>query len=295
MNNSTSHMTSASTNVCFDQYEQALRQVLQQGVISTDRTGTGTLACFGVHMRWDLSLGFPAVTTKRLAWRAVVAELLWFLEGSADIRRLSELTHGHAHGNTIWHANVQTASWQQQAEHAADAGRIYGVQWRHWAKPDGTHVDQIAQLVHSLRTDAHSRRHMLLAWNPAELDLMCLPPCHVLSQFWVRNGRLSCQLYQRSADMALGVPFNIASYALLTHLLAQISGYQVGEFIHCIGDAHIYLNHMAGVQQQLSREPLPAPDLWLHPDICSVDQLHPHQIQLNNYQCHPSIAFEFSV
>lgn len=277
------------------QYINLLNEVLNTGNSRDDRTGVGTISKFGVHARWDLNLGFPAITTRRLAWRAVVGELLWFLEGSSDIRRLSELTHGTDDQPTIWHANVQAEHWRARAVHPWDAGRIYGVQWRKWQCVDGSTVDQIQRLVQGLRYDPTGRRHMLMAYNPGEVDFMCLPPCHVLCQFYVNRNQLSCQLYQRSADLVLGSPFNIASYSLLTHMIAQVTGLSVGEFIYTIGDAHIYKNHLAGVEQQLARQPLPLPTLQLSPTVNSIFEFQPQHIQLSNYQYHPSIKFPMAV
>ena len=276
------------------QYLDTLRKILDTGIDTDDRTGVGSRSIFGVQMRHDLSTGFPALTTKRLAWQAVVGELLWFLEGSRDIRRLSELTHGVPDRNTIWHANALSSSWTPWAEFDGDAGRIYGTQWRSWAGAGGVQIDQLSQLILGILQNPHSRRHILTAWQPAELDQMCLPPCHILSQFWVRRGRLSCQLYQRSADFPLGIPFNIASYSLLTHMIAQVCGLAVGEFVHVIGDAHIYHNQFEGVKEQLDRTGYALPTLWINPDVTSIFDFKPQDFKLIEYQHHPAIQFPFA-
>lgn len=240
------------------QYLQALEHVLQNGKNKTDRTGVGTRSVFGYQMRFNLQDGFPATTTKKLAWRAVVSELLWFLEGSGDERRLAEILHGTRDSSkkTIWTANADAAYWQDKARFPGDLGRVYGVQWRNFGG-----VDQVTNLIHDLKTNPDSRRHIISAWNPPELEQMALPPCHVLAQFDVTNGYLSCQLYQRSCDMFLGVPFNIASYALLTHILARECGLKVGDFVWTGGDCHIYNNHFDAVHEQLSRSPKGLPTL----------------------------------
>jgi thymidylate synthase len=243
-------------------------------------------------MRYDLRQGFPAVTTKKLAFRSCAAELLWFLEGSNDERRLAEITHGTREGvTTIWTPNSLAPYWRPQAKFAGDVGRIYGVQWR-----DFGGVDQIAELIQGIKQDPLSRRHILTAWNPPEIDDMALPPCHVMAQFYVtRDWRLSCQMYQRSMDAYLGGPFNIASYSLLTHMIAQVCDLGVGEFIHTVGDAHIYLNHIDQVKEQLSRKPLPLPTLWLNPDINDITKFTLDDIKLLNYQSHPALLAPMSV
>jgi thymidylate synthase len=246
------------------QYHQALSHILEHGKQKTDRTGVGTLSVFGYQMRFDLRLGFPAVTTKKLAWRACVSELLWFIEGSSDERRLAEILYGDRNARTdhgvlkptIWTANAEADYWKPRAKFAGDLGRVYGVQWR-----DFGGVDQLQNLIDGIKKDPSGRRHILSAWNPAELDQMALPPCHVLSQFDVTDGYLSCQLYQRSCDMFLGVPFNIASYSLLTHIIARECDLKVGEFIWIGGDCHIYNNHIDAVKIQLSRSPKNLPTL----------------------------------
>jgi thymidylate synthase len=267
-----------------------------------------------------LSQGFPAVTTKKLAWNAVVGELLWMIEGSGDERRLAEITHGTRDGVvTIWTPNAQASYWKPKAKYQGDLGRVYGVQWRHWRaiKPrtaGGTfkdsfgvtyrrqgndvevrEVDQLKQLIEGIKSDPYGRRHILTAWNPGELDKMALPPCHCFAQFYVADGRLSCQMYQRSCDMFLGMPFNIASYSLLTHMIAQVCGLQVGEFVHVLGDAHIYLDHQEQVNAQLKREPLPAPRLWLNPDIADITEFTMADIRLEGYKSHDPIKAKMAV
>jgi thymidylate synthase len=296
-----------------NQYLDALRQVLDTGTQKSDRTGVGTVSRFGMQQRYNLAESFPAVTTKKLAWKACVGELLWMIEGSGDERRLAEITHGTAEGNvTIWTPNALAPYWKPQAKFEGDLGRVYGVQWRHWRRyttkeshwcigtteqvvADITEVDQLAQLIEGIKRDPHGRRHILSAWNPGELDQMALPPCHAFAQFYVADGKLSCQMYQRSCDMFLGLPFNIASYSLLTHLIAQVCQLQVGEFVHVLGDAHIYLNHIGQVKEQLEREPLPAPQLWINPDIQNIDDFTMADIRLDGYTSHPPIKAEMAV
>jgi len=296
-----------------NQYLNALKQVLDTGTQKSDRTGVGTVSLFGMQQRYNLVESFPAVTTKKLAWRACVGELLWMIEGSGDERRLAEITHGTADGKTtIWTPNAQADYWKSRAKFEGDLGRVYGVQWRHWRRhtikeshwcigtteqvvADITEVDQLVQLIEGIKRDPHGRRHILSAWNPGELDQMALPPCHAFAQFYVADGRLSCQMYQRSCDMFLGVPFNIASYSLLTHLIAQVCQLQVGEFVHVLGDAHIYLNHIGQVKEQLEREPLPAPQLWINPDIQNIDDFTMADIRLDGYTSHPPIKAEMAV
>jgi thymidylate synthase len=279
-------------------YLETLRKLLDQGETRRDRTGVGTIGLFGMQQRYDLSKGFPAVTTKRLAWKSVVSELLWFIEGSGDEKRLRELLHGsrESEKTTIWTANATAGYWKEKAEYDGDLGRVYGVQWRDWRDSTGRSTDQLATLVAGLKQDPYGRRHILSAWNPGELDQMALPPCHVMSQFWVSSdNRLSCQMYQRSCDMFLGVPFNIASYSLLTHMIAQACGFSVGDFVHVLGDAHIYLNHVDQVRQQLEREPLPLPTLWINPDVRDITGFTMSDIRLDGYQSHPAIAAEMAV
>ncbi len=302
------------------QYLTALRDVLETGTRRDDRTGVGTISKFGMQQRYDLSQGFPAVTTKKLAWKSVVGELLWMIEGSGDERRLAEITHGTRDGVvTIWTPNALAPYWKPRAKYEGDLGRVYGVQWRHWRaiKPresEGTfkdvfgstyrrtgnnvevrEVDQLRNLIDGIRADPYGRRHILTAWNPGELEAMALPPCHCFAQFYVDNGRLSCQMYQRSCDMFLGVPFNIASYSLLTHMIAHVCGLEVGEFVHVLGDAHIYLDHVEQVKEQLAREPLPAPTLWLNPDIVDITQFTMADIRLDGYQSHSTIKGKMAI
>ena len=239
-----------------------------------------------------MTQGFPAVTTKKLAWKAVVSELLWFLEGSNDERRLAEILYGRSDSgrNTIWTGNAEAAYWQPRAKFSGDLGRVYGVQWRDWGG-----VDQVAKLIDGLKNDPTGRRHIISAWNVDELDQMALPPCHVMSQFYVSKGKLSCHMYQRSVDVFLGLPFNIASYALLTHMVAHVCGLEAGELIISTGDTHIYSNHVEQVKEQLSREPYPLPTLWLNPNIKDIDSFTMETIDLDNYKCHSTIKAEMAV
>ena len=292
------------------EYLDALGHVLRNGQDRTDRTGTGTRSIFGLQTRYNIRAHFPAVTTKRLAWKAVVSELLWFIEGSGDERRLAEILHGtrDLEKKTIWTANAEADYWKPKAKYDGDLGRVYGVQWRGWRKFNNysnesdlevghyQEIDQLQNLIEGIKRDPFGRRHILTAWNPGELDQMALPPCHVLSQFYVSDdGELSCQMYQRSADMFLGVPFNIASYSLLTYIIAQVCDLTPGTFVHTIGDAHIYLNHIGQVKEQLSRDPLPLPTLWLNPDIKRIDNFAMDDIQLQNYESHPPIKAPMAV
>jgi thymidylate synthase len=301
------------------QYLDALRQVLEHGEQRDDRTGVGTRSLFGLQQRYNLNESFPAVTTKKLAWRACVGELLWMVEGSGDERRLAEITHGTGDGTvTIWTPNALAPYWKPRAKFEGDLGRVYGVQWRRWRTPvehkaetfkddfGNTYnrqgllhikeVDQLKELIAGLKKDPHGRRHVLTAWNPGELDQMALPPCHMFAQFYVsRDRKLSCQMYQRSCDMFLGVPFNIASYSLLTHLIARTCDMAVGEFVHVLGDAHIYLNHVEQVKEQLDREPLPAPQLLLNPDVTDIFDFAMSDISLEGYTSHASIRAEMAV
>lgn len=287
-------------------YLDALKNILENGDDRPDRTGVGTRSIFGLQMRFDLAEGFPAVTTKKLAWRAVVSELLWFIEGSGDENRLKEILHGERYSEkkTIWSDNATAPYWTKKKlqRHAGDLGRIYGVQWRRWRKPVIRinkvvlqNHDQLLELIDSIKSDPYGRRHIITAWNPGELDLMALPPCHMMSQFYVSNGRLSCQMYQRSADMFLGVPFNIASYALFTHMIAQACNLEVGDLIITVGDAHIYNNHFEQVKEQLSRKPLPLPTLQLNPSIETVTNFDMDDIELINYEYHDAIKAPMAV
>jgi len=284
-------------------YLDALKDILETGERRPDRTGTGTISKFGVQMRFDLNQGFPAVTTKKLAWKSVVSELLWFIEGSSDENRLKEILHGDRNSTekTIWSDNATASYWKNKARFKGDLGRVYGVQWRAWRAPvfgvnrmAVKHVDQLQELINGLEKDPYGRRHIISAWNPGELDSMALPPCHMMSQFYVSNGKLSCQMYQRSADLFLGVPFNIASYALFTHMIAQVCGLEVGELIICLGDAHIYENHVEQVKEQLSRKPLPLPKLELN-QTEGITTFKMSDIQLVDYKFHAAIKAPMAV
>ena len=261
-------------------YLDLMQRVLDSGVEKADRTGVGTLSVFGHQMRFDLREGFPLVTTKKLHLRSIIHELLWFLRGDTNIAYL------HEHNVTIW---------DEWADANGDLGPVYGYQWRSWPAPDGEHIDQIAKVVEQIRRNPDSRRHIVSAWNPALVDEMALPPCHALFQFYVANGELSCQLYRRSADIFLGVPFNIASYALLTHMVAQVCGLKPGEFVHTLGDAHLYLNHLDQARLQLSREPLPLPRLKLNPAVDDLFDFRFEDIAIEGYESHPSIKAPIAV
>jgi thymidylate synthase len=279
------------------QYLTLLENILNDGRQKEDRTGTGTISLFGTSMRFDLNNGFPAITTKKLAWKAVVSELLWFLSGSSNERDLCELLHGTRDESktTIWTANANSDYWKSKAKFGGDCGRIYGVQMRSWMKPNGETVDQISNLIETIKKDPSGRRHMIVNFNPGELDQMCLPPCHCLAQFDVTDGKLSCQLYQRSADTFLGVPFNIASYSLLTYMIAQVCGLKVGDFIHAIGDTHLYLNHIDQVREQLSREPLQLPKLWLNPEIDNIFAFGMNDVKLIDYHSYDAISAQMAI
>jgi thymidylate synthase len=261
------------------QYLALLQDILDNGVQRDDRTGTGTLGVFGRQMRFDLSRGFPLLTTKKLHLKSIVLELLWFLRGDTNVRWLQE------RGVSIW---------DEWADESGDLGPVYGRQWRSWTAPDGRVIDQIAGVIESLKTNPNSRRHIVSAWNPADVDDMALPPCHCLFQFFVAEGRLSCQLYQRSADVFLGVPFNIASYALLTLMVAKATGLQPGEFVHSFGDAHLYLNHIDQAREQLSRQPLDFPTMDLA-DKTDLFAFELSDFQIRNYQAHPAIKAPIAV
>ena len=297
------------------QYHDLLEDILQNGERKEDRTGVGTISVFARQLRFNLAEGFPAITTKKLAWKSVVSELLWFIEGTGDERRLAEILHNTRSEDktTIWTGNATADYWTPKAKYDGDLGRVYGVQWRHWNKyneqmtfgkahlggdrvaADKAEVDQLANLIAGIKTDPNGRRHILTAWNVAELDQMALPPCHVLAQFYVNNGKLSCHMYQRSVDVFLGLPFNIASYALLTHMIAQVCDLSVGELIISTGDTHIYSNHVEQVKEQLSRDEYPLPTLKLNTDIKDIDKFTMADIVLNDYKSHGTIKAEMAV
>ena len=261
------------------QYLDLLDHVLTTGTAKGDRTGTGTLSVFGYQMRFDLAAGFPALTTKKIHLKSVVGELLWFLRGDTNVKWLQD------NGVTIW---------DEWADADGELGPLYGYQWRSWPAPDGRHVDQIAQVIEQIKQNPDSRRHIVNAWNVADIEKMALPPCHTMFQFYVADGKLSCQLYQRSADIFLGVPFNIASYALLTHMVAQVTGLEPGDFVHTLGDAHLYLNHLEQAKLQLTREPRPMPALRLTPRD-SIDAYEIADVVLEGYDPHPSIKAPIAV
>jgi len=262
------------------QYQRLLRLVLEKGKFKGDRTGTGTQSVFGAQERFDLRESFPLVTTKKLHLRSIIHELLWFLRGETNVAYL------HEHKVSIW---------DEWADASGDLGRIYGAQWRDWRRPDGRRVDQIADLIEGIRTNPDSRRHVVSAWNPGELDRMALAPCHALFQFHVQDGELSCQLYQRSADLFLGVPFNIASYALLTLMVAQVCGLKPGDFVHTFGDLHLYANHLAQAREQLSREPRPLPLMRLNPEVRELENFRFEDFELVGYDPHPAIKAPIAV
>lgn len=300
-------------------YHDLLRDILENGEVRGDRTGVGTTSVFGRQLRFNLGDGFPAITTKKLAWKAVVGELLWFIEGSGDERRLAEITHGTRSGVvTIWSPNATAPYWSGKAKYPGDLGRIYGVQWRHWRKlvqrGEGSYsddfgnsyrrtntvqvkeVDQLSNLITGLKENPYDRRHLLSAWNPGELDQMALPPCHVLCQFYVgKGGNLSCHMYQRSVDVFLGLPFNIASYALLTHMVAQVCGYTPGELVISTGDTHIYHTHRPQVEEQLEREPYQLPSLWLNPGVMDITKFTMDDIRLDGYTSHGQLKAPMAV
>ncbi len=259
------------------EYQQLLKTILDKGIKKSDRTGTGTISYFGYQMRFNLSEGFPLLTTKKMHLKSIIYELLWFLRGETNVRYLQE------HGVRIWN------EW---ADENGELGPVYGSQWRNW---NNKGIDQIANTIESIKRNPNSRRHIVTAWNPEEVDNMALPPCHTLFQFYVANDRLSCQLYQRSGDSFLGIPFNIASYALLTMMIAQVCELQPGDFVHTIGDAHIYLNHIEQVKLQLSRTPYPLPQMKINPEVKDIFGFKYEDFSLENYQCHPTIKGQISV
>ena len=262
------------------QYTDLLNHVLAHGNAKTDRTGTGTTSVFGYQMRFDLNTGFPLLTTKKVHLKSIIHELLWFLQGSTNIAYLKE------NGVRIW---------DEWADENGNLGPVYGYQWRNWPKPDGTHIDQISQVINAIKKTPDSRRLIVSAWNVADVDQMKLPPCHAFFQFYVANGKLSCQLYQRSADIFLGVPFNIASYALLTMMVAQVCGLKLGDFVHTLGDAHIYSNHMQQVHEQLSRAPKSLPRMRINPQVNDIFSFKYEDFTLENYDPHPAIQAKVAV
>lgn len=262
------------------QYLNLMSTILEKGIEKSDRTGTGTLSIFGHQMRFDLNDGFPLVTTKKIYTRGVFGELIWFLRGDTNVRWLQE-------------RNIRI--WDEWADEHGELGPVYGAQWRSWPTPDGEHIDQIKAVIETLRRDPDSRRIIVNAWNVADLHKMALTPCHALFQFYVADGKLSCQLYQRSCDVFLGVPFNIASYAALTHMVAQVVGLDVGEFIWTGGDTHLYLNHLEQAREQLTREPRPLPTLWLNPEISDIDEFDIDDFRVDHYDPHPAIKAPISV
>lgn len=262
------------------QYLDLLRHIMEHGTVKSDRTGVGTKSVFGYQMRFNLAEGFPLLTTKKVHLRSIIHELLWFIAGDTNIQYL--------HDNKV-------TIWDEWADENGDLGPVYGHQWRSWATPQGGKIDQLANVVEQLKKNPNSRRHIVSAWNPGEVDNMALPPCHAMFQFYVADNKLSCQLYQRSADVFLGVPFNIASYALLTQMIAQVCGYELGEFIHTLGDTHIYLNHFEQVETQLSREPRELPKMEINPDVKSIFDFKYEDFNLINYDPHPVIKAPIAV
>ncbi|HSS67235.1 MAG TPA: thymidylate synthase [Nocardioidaceae bacterium] len=262
------------------QYLDLMQRVLDEGVEKGDRTGTGTLSVFGHQMRFDLQAGFPLVTTKKVHLKSVIGELIWFIRGDTNVGWL------HEHGVTIW---------DEWADERGDLGPVYGYQWRSWPTPGGGHVDQLLQVVDQIRSNPDSRRHIVSAWNVADIPSMALAPCHTMFQFYVAGGRLSCQLYQRSADVFLGVPFNIASYALLTHMVAQVTNLEVGDFVHTLGDAHLYLNHLEQARTQLGREPRALPELWLDRSVDDITAFDIDHVKVSGYDPHPGIKAPIAI
>ena len=285
------------------QYLDLLEYILKNGVKKEDRTGTGTRSVFGYQMRFDLSEGFPLVTTKKTHLKAIISELLWFIEGSTDERRLAELHFGDKAENliakkTVWTANADAQGKDlgyENSDTVKELGPVYGAQWRSWKDTEGNSIDQLSELINQIKTNPDSRRMILSAWNVGELEKMALPPCHTFFQFYVANGKLSCQLYQRSADVFLGVPFNIASYALLTMMIAQVCDLEVGDFVHTFGDAHIYSNHESQVNLQLTREPYKKPSMKINPDIKNIEDFKMEDFELVGYESHESIKAKMAV
>ena len=262
------------------QYHELMNHILDKGIRKDDRTGTGTLSVFGYQIRFDLAEGFPVITTKKLHLRSIIHELLWFLKGDTNTRYLKE------NGVSIW---------DEWADEKGDLGPVYGYQWRSWPAPDGKHIDQISQAVELIKNKPDSRRIIVSAWNVADIGRMALPPCHAFFQFYVAGGKLSCQLYQRSADVFLGVPFNIASYSLLTLMMAQVCGLQPGDFVHTFGDAHLYSNHLDQARLQLSRDPRPLPSMWINPEVKDIFRFRFEDFRLDNYDPHPHIKAAVAV
>lgn len=262
------------------QYQQLMQDILDKGVLKEDRTGTGTISLFGYQMRFDLSEGFPLVTTKKVHLRSIIHELLWFLKGETNVQYLRD---------------NKVSIWDEWADAHGNLGPVYGKQWRSWESPDGRKIDQITNVIEQIKKNPDSRRLLVIAFNPSDVDQMALPPCHAFFQFYVANGKLSCQLYQRSADVFLGVPFNIASYALLTHMMAQVTGLQAGDFVHTLGDAHLYRNHLEQTNLQLSREPRHLPHLKLNPDIKNLFDFKFEDVVIEGYDPHPAIKGEVAV
>lgn len=285
------------------QYLDMLEKIMNEGIDSNDRTGVGTRSIFGQQIRFNLSEGFPLLTTKKMATKAIISELLWFIEGSTDERRLAEILYNDNRENlvgkkTIWTANADAQGAElgyRNDDLVKELGPIYGSQWRNFTNSRNEIIDQLGELIEGLKNNPESRRHILTAWNPGEIKYMALPPCHMTSQFYVRNGVLSCQMHQRSADFFLGSPFNIASYSILTMMIAQVCGYDVGEFIYSIGDAHIYHNHFDQVREQLTRDPLPLPFMQIDPSVCGIDDFKMDSFTLLNYESHPAIKAPMAV
>ena len=282
------------------QYLDELQYILDHGILRSDRTGTGTLSVFGRQMRFDLQAGFPLVTTKKMLWGSIVSELLWFLEGSTDERRLAEIRYEKPRQElegktTIWTANAQAEYWKPRAKYDGDLGAIYPKQWRRWRNSFGQEIDQIQLLIDGIKKDPSSRRHIVVAYNPGELDQMALPPCHAMFQMYVADGKLSCMMTQRSSDWFLGIPYNIASYSLLTHMVAQVCELEVGEFILSSADSHIYTSHIQQVREQLTRASYPLPRLWLNPEIKNIDDFKMCDIKILDYQSHSAISAPMAV